>query len=208
MTPVGRFLSDRGRTVVPMELLRAGCVVCRGVGAALCAGCLARTEPPPSTTIREVGRVSAALAYAGHGASIVQAFKYRDGRRLAAPLADLVVAAAGDHDAAVVTWVPTTRRRRRERGFDQAEVLARAVGRRAGLPVRRLLRRRPGPSLTPLDRAHRATAVEFRAGAGCGGTVWIVDDVCTTGATLRAARRALVGAGHGDVVASVVARTP
>ena len=186
-------------------------MVCGGGGPALCPGCLRRTVPPPSTRVRGVGPVLALFAYEGHGTRIVQALKYRDGRRLVGPLADQLAGrwrATGPAGVGVVTWVPTAPARRRGRGFDQSELLARAVARRLGAPVRPLLRRRPGPAQTGLDRAGRAAASGYVATAHPGGPVLLVDDVCTTGATLRAAVAA-VAAGGGVVAGQVVvARTP
>jgi predicted amidophosphoribosyltransferase len=186
--------------------------VCRGPGPALCHGCLRRTVPPPSTRLRQLDDVHALFAYEGHGARIVQALKYRDGRRLVAPLADQLVRRWAEVAPAapglVVTWVPTSARRRRHRGFDQSELLARAVARRLGATTGPLLRRRPGPAQTGLDRAAREAAAGYRAIARTGAPVLLLDDVCTTGSTLRAASAALAGAGAPPIGHLVVARTP
>lgn len=195
-----------------VELLRGGCVVCRNRGPALCSACLGRTEPPPSTRMRDLGRVHALFAYEGHGARIVQALKYRDGRRLVAPLADELARRWAEVAPAApglaVTWVPTSGRRRRDRGFDQSELLAQALARRLGATARPLLRRRPGPAQTGLDRAGREAAAGYRATARTGGPVLLLDDVCTTGSTLRAASSALAGAGSPPIGHLVLARTP
>jgi len=181
-------------------------VVCGEDGGALCRTCRRRTSPPPTTRVRGVGPVPALFAYEGHGARVVQALKYRDGRRLVGPLADELAARCVDRPAAV-TWVPTSPRRRRDRGFDQAELLARAVARRLEVPARALLRRRPGPAQTALDRAGRAAAA-YDVVRRPPGPVLLVDDVCTTGASVRAATAALRAAGAPDVRVAVVARTP
>lgn len=194
-----------------MELFRRGCVLCGSGTAALCPACGAGLVPPPTTSVRGVGAVPALFAYEGAGARLVQALKFRDGRRLVGPLADglsdLVPTAPGD----VVTWIPTSAARRRQRGFDQAELLAVALARRLDLPCRPLLRRRSGPSQTGRSRAERLqlTGLEARRRAcrAVTGAV-VVDDVCTTGATVRAARDALVAEGVGPVGVVVVARTP
>ncbi|HEX8771251.1 MAG TPA: phosphoribosyltransferase family protein, partial [Acidimicrobiales bacterium] len=95
-----------------------------------------------------------------------------------------------------MTWAPTTGARRRERGFDQAELLARAVARRLGLPCRRLLRRRPGPAQTGRDREGRQSGPAFTTRRVTGpARVLLVDDIVTTGATVSAAARALRAAG-------------
>lgn len=149
----------------------------------------------------------ALFAYDGHGARIVQALKYRDGRRLVGPLAGALAGRCAP-GADVVTWVPTAPARRRARGYDQSELLARAVGRRLGVPARPHLRRRPGRPQTGLDRAGRAAGPGYDVVGRPGGTILVVDDVSTTGATLRDSVAALGAAGARDVMAAVVARTP
>lgn len=195
-----------------MELFRAGCLLCGRPGPALCPACTRGLAPPPTTRVRGVGPVPALFAYDGVGARAVQSLKYRDGRRLVGPLAealarhDGVRAAAGPH--VTVSWVPTTAARRRDRGFDQAELLARALARRLRRPCRPVLRRVPGPSQTGRDRAERAHGVCFRPLVPGSGPVLLLDDVCTTGATVRAALEALAPCPIGPVSVAVVARTP
>lgn len=155
-----------------------------------------------------MGRVPALFAYEGTGAAVVQALKFRDGRRLVTPLADALAEHVQCHPGMVCTWLPTTAARRRSRGFDQSELLARAVARRLDMPCVRLLRRQSGESQTGLDRAHRADNVVFRPVAATTDPVLVLDDVCTTGATLRAAVAALSGSGTGTIRCITVARTP
>ncbi|MDO9695813.1 MAG: hypothetical protein Q7W56_13925 [Candidatus Latescibacteria bacterium] len=141
-------------------------------------------------------------------AELVGAWKYRGRRGLAAPLGRLAaagaaaaVAAAGGVD--VLVPVPLHARRRRARGFNQAEVLARVIGAEIGLPVRpELLRRRRAT----LQQAHfggddprrrRNVAGAFAARPPTGNLVRaaLVDDLVTSGATLAAAAAALRAAG-------------
>jgi ComF family protein len=141
--------------------------------------------------------------------SLLLGLKYRNRRDALAYLAS-EIAALVDVSADVVTWVPTTAARRRERGFDQAELLARAVGRRVGVPVRALLSRVDGRAQTGRDAQARRSGPEFtaRRWRAVGDSVVLIDDIGTTGATLQAAARVLALAGWSDIHARPVAWTP
>ena len=144
----------------------------------------------------------------------VRALKFgRDehvGESFAATLADLCSAWADDLD--VVTPVPLAWNRLLARGYNQAEAVARPLAARLGLPCGRLLRRRPRPRQALLGRRERQRnlggAFRATAGAGRAARVLLVDDVMTTGATLRAAASALRRAGVSHVFVAVAARTP
>ncbi|MCB0978019.1 MAG: ComF family protein [Acidimicrobiales bacterium] len=135
--------------------------------------------------------------------------KYRNQRSslrwLGSALADLVDAEAVD----VVTWAPTTGSRVRERGFDHAELIARRVAGRTGVPVRSLLDRGPGPAQTGRSEVERHSGPSFLPRRSlCGSSVLLIDDVMTTGSTLSAAARALRTAGASRVRGLVVAHRP
>ena len=108
----------------------------------------------------------------------------------------------------VVTWAPTTPERRAERGFDQAELVARHLAAMLGLPVRRLLRRTSSGHQTGSPRTVRLGGPVFVARPAQGLHVVVVDDVVTTGATFAAAIDALGRAGAAWVECVAVARTP
>ena len=146
---------------------------------------------------------------------MIVALKYRNRRRLARPLAfvlfDALRADVGDPRCVfdVVTWAPTTDEHRRRRGMDHAELIARELGRTAGLPVKRLLRRRGNSTQTGHSRDQRLVGPTFMAHpASRGLRLLVIDDVTTTGSTLRAARRAFRSAGAGTVDCWAVAATP
>ena len=95
------------------------------------------------------------------------AFKYRNHRALAQLFADRLVATLRTsveiNSIDVVTWVPTTRERRTARGHDQAETLARMMGRSLGVPVRKLLVRETVGHQTGQSRENRLVGVSLRA---------------------------------------------
>jgi len=156
------------------------------------------------STLRAIG------AYDGSLRAIVHALKYGKRRSVAGRLALRMRAQGADalSGADVVVPVPLHRSRRRTRGFNQAEEL----GRHLGLPCRTVLRRvRATPSQTalPVAQRHRNVRGAFalaRRGDVRGLRVVLVDDVCTTGATLEACARVLREAGAADVTAITAAR--
>jgi ComF family protein len=193
-------------------MLQIRCAGCDAPGAAVCATCrfaLLGPRPQPGSN-----GVRSAVRFSGRARQVVLGLKYRNRRQVARHLAGLVVntiVAAGDqHDLDVVTWAPTSEARRRARGFDQGELVARHVARQLGVPCRRLLAR-SGSSATQTGRSRveRLHGPEFVARPGLDGRrVIVVDDVVTTGATLRAAAAALRHAGAVDARLYAVASTP
>lgn len=161
------------------------------------------------------GDVIAAVPFAGRPRDVLLGFKYGNRRQLGHHLAGLLVnrvlaAGLGANDFDVVTWAPTSRRRRRRRGFDQAELVARRVALQLGVPCRRLLERDGSSAAqTGLDRIGRLDGPIFRARPNLRGKrVLVIDDVVTTGSTLRSADAALRAAGARSVQRAAVATTP
>ncbi len=151
----------------------------------------------------------AVLAFSGPGRRLLLALKYGNAKPVVRSLAGAMARRARRHEVDVVTWAPTSASRRRHRGYDQAEVLARAVARRLGVPCRGLLRRvDDGPPQTGRSRHERLAGPAFVARRRVRGAVLVVDDVVTTGATLRAAEAALHRAGASAVHCLAAAATP
>lgn len=143
----------------------------------------------------------------GVAADRVRALKYGDRSITVSVLADAMARIAPPVD--VVTWCPASRTARASRGFDQSELLARAIGHRLHLPVRRLLRRsRHDPPQTERDRAGRLVGPDLKALGRLRRepVVLVVDDVATTGTTLLVAASALRAAGATGVHGLVATR--
>jgi ComF family protein len=170
----------------------------------------AETCPRCRRQASSLDRCRAIGDYDGSLRAIVHALKYQECRSLAKRLATLMrgcgeVALDG---ADVAVPVPLHPRRLRARGFNQAADLADHLG----LPVLEALRRRRAtPSQTDLPAARRHAnvrdAFEMRRGRQVAGLrIVLVDDVCTTGATLEACARVLRQAGAREITALTAAR--
>ena len=186
-------------------LLPSSCAVCGRAGEPVCVACCAALAPPPADAA-----FPALFSYEGVGQALVTALKFRGRRGPVGTLGAALAAAAeraGVHPA-VVTWPPTAAARRRARGFDQAELLARAVARRLGVPASALLVRTSGTAQAGRSRVERLLGPRFVAFGRVPGRVLVVDDVVTTGATLQAASAALRAGGAHRVDGWAVAATP
>ena len=183
--------------------------------AVACPTCISGRGPKALTTLRT------AAIYEGVVREAVLALKYRGQRRMAEPLADLL---AADLRAAVqqgaradlIIPVPLHKQRRRQRGFNQAELLARRCSIRLGIPVATdlLLRQRdtsPQVGLSLVERrANIADAFTLASPHTrtrlIGKHLVLVDDVSTTGSTLDAAAEALRAAGPASIIGLAVTR--
>ncbi len=163
-----------------------------------------RDCPPPSIT-----RVRAPFRYEGPAREAIHRLKFTGWRDVAAALAAAIAACDGQAPADVITWVPLSRRRLAERGFDQARALAVALAHETRTPVVRLLRRTvsTGPQARRRgEDRRRAMRGAFVGSRGVPPRVLLVDDVLTTGATAAACAEALREAGAREVHVAVAAR--
>ena len=183
-----------------------------------CAGC---DEPAERTAafctsctvlLERVSGPGAVFEYGGPVADAIQRFKYDGRSELGSALGSVMAEEAsrwtGEVDAIVP--IPLHWRRRRARGYDQAALLAKPLAKSLRVPalLRGLHRVRNTPSQVDLPHADRQRNIEgaFAPWRLRGvGRVLLVDDVRTTGATLRAASEALKAAGVSDVHTFVLA---
>ncbi len=192
---------------------------CSGCGEpdrALCSTCRAALEPMPGRIELPELCVWSALDYRSVARSVLVAFK--DGRRtdaapaLATALRAAIVAALGDAGGHAqggirIATVPSTRAAFRRRGYRPVELLLARCGLRSERVLRPVRRTVDQASLGAAQRAvNRAGSLRAEARVA-GRTYLLVDDILTTGSTVREAARALREAGARVVGGAVVART-
>ena len=181
----------------------------------LCSGCeqtLSRlcgdiqTVPPPEG----ICEAFAAFPYADHPRWLILMLKFESVRAAAVPLANaMAYLPLGEYDALVP--MPTTRRRFKQRGFNQAQVLTERLAALWGMPVLPALSRRDEhASQMKLSAENRRLNLEgcMRADASVvGKRLLLIDDVLTTGSTASEAARALLSAGAARVGLATAAKT-
>lgn len=178
---------------------------------ALCGACM--REPPP------FGRARAALLYTDASRRLVLSFKHGDRIEAASAFARWMIRAGSDliAEAEVAVPVPLHWTRLFARRYNQAALLAAAIGAETGLDVSpdTLVRRRRTPSQGTLGRAARRRNVagafavpQTRAAQLKGRRVLLIDDVMTTGATAVTCARVLRRAGAASVDVLTLTRVP
>jgi len=168
-----------------------------------------------SESARALDRVASTFAHTGGARQAALRLKYKGGAGLSKWLGVEMAQAArkqGLESLDCVLPVPLHQKRLRKRGYNQSALLARAVGRELGMPYleKRLVRQRYTRSQVGLGAAQRAhnvaDAFAWHGPSWKGQTLLLIDDVCTTGATINACAKTLKAAGAGRVLALTLTR--
>jgi ComF family protein len=181
----------------------------------LCTRCRAAIPPAPAEWVDVGGvQVLAASLYQGPARALVAALKYHGAVEVADAMAARMAACVELPRSARLVPVPLQPARERRRGYNQAGWLAAALARRTGLPVVDCLERSGARDRAQVGRGRAermmgpAGRIRLRRGRSSPAQALLVDDVVTTGATLRACADALCEAGTNAVRAIAFARTP
>jgi len=168
------------------------------------------SETASNTTFKNV---IVAFGYSKVVRQMILSLKYRNMRSsvavLGTALAERIIqeTANSNQKVDVIAWAPTTARRKIERGHDHAEILARFVARELHVPCRGVLRRQTDQPQTGRTRQQRLIGPRFVSRPINNQCVVVIDDVVTTGTTLRRASQALYEGGAELVICAAVAST-
>ena len=193
------------------------CAVCGRLGVhGICAAC-EKMLPRMDETLREgagFGKCAVPLRYEGAARETLLRLKFHGAQSVGDALGPILAQCAAEELGGqfdVVTWAPVSDKRRRKRGYDQAELLARAA---AGVwettPVRLLRKARDNPPQSGLgapERRGNVIGVYEAVNVDCvqNARVLLIDDIITTGSTLSECARVLREAGAQSVVCACVA---
>jgi ComF family protein len=199
-------------------LIGATCPVCGRLGTSICKPC--------SKSVADVcfinqdnrqpeyhGGVLVAFEYNSIIRKLILNFKYRNQRSSLRFFGDALVDRLRIEQSRtlqsvdLVTWAPTTNKRRVERGYDHAELIAKNVAKQLSVPCRKVLIRLSDRPQTGKSRYERLVGPTFLARRLEAEHVLLIDDVVTTGATLNSASQALYQAGAGLITCMAVAST-
>jgi ComF family protein len=220
--PVAERAADAARSFLERLLSLAAPPACFGCGGTsragdpLCPSCRRGLRWLGDDLLDCGGlRVWAPVAYEGAARALVAALKFRGALGLAETMAAQIAAGAPSAllRGGTLVPVPLHPARRRRRGFNQAERLAESLAHRTGLALADCLER-GGPASTQTGRSRQERiagpgwSIGVRAGSPPPRRAVLVDDVVTTGSTLRACAAGLRSAGSAEVRAVTYARTP
>ncbi|MEA3356485.1 MAG: ComF family protein [Candidatus Bipolaricaulota bacterium] len=199
------------------------CEDCRsglpGLSGPRCVRCQGLLDDPRTELCRacatSIGGFTSARAlgpYEGGWGKLIRALKFKGERSIAHFLSGRLAAYLEEEPFGridSITYVPMTGPDRRARGFNQAELLARGVGKRTSLPVYRTLRKvrrtppQAGLSAREREKNLRGAFSLIKSGRG---RILLVDDIYTTGATVQECSRSLRLGGYESVFVLTMAR--
>lgn len=199
-------------------LMGATCPSCGRLGASICVSCNKKIADSCSINQNNSqpeyhGSVLVAFEYNSVIRKLILNFKYRNQRSSLRFIGDALVHRLRVEQSRLlqrvdlVTWAPTTTKRRVDRGYDHAEMIAKYVAKQISVPCRTLLMRLSDRPQTGKSRNERLVGPTFLARLLEDEHVLLIDDVVTTGATLNSASHALYQAGAGLVTCMAVAST-
>ena len=199
-------------------LVGATCPACGRIGASICASCSKKVADDCLINLNDKqteyhGNVLVAFEYNSVIRKLILNFKYRNQRSSLRFIGDALVRRVSVEQSRtlqridLVTWAPTTSKRKVERGYDHAELIARYVAKHLAVPCRKVLVRLSDRPQTGKSRNERLVGPTFFARKLDAEHVLLIDDVVTTGATLNSASHALNQAGAGLVTCMAVAST-
>lgn len=221
---VSYLLQQSLRMLAPPE-----CIDCGQEGRYLCFGCRQRLPKVPQRCCMGCRRPNRTgitcrlcrplLAISGHTVmatydgvieELIGRLKYHHQREIASELGSWLATEIDPTNFDYVMAVPAATNRLRARGYNQAELIAKALSRQTRLPYRRLLRRARNVRQVGTHRSERQRqAITTFASAGQikpGQRILLIDDVLTTGATLNACAQILTRDHRAMVWAATIAR--
>ena len=187
----------------------------------LCSACwqeIASTAQPKERKGEFFTRCVSVLPYEGKVRDSILRYKFQFHESNCVLYSTLIAAAIeqryqGAYD--LISWVPVSRRRKRQRGYDQAERIASVLGRKTRMPVQRTLKKIKNnkPQSGIADASQRIANVSgayqaYHSSRYTGKRILLVDDVLTTGSTLNECARILRMAGAAEVLCVTLAATP
>lgn len=192
------------------QLAPHDCVSCGQEGSLLCSQCAAGLAFAECRPFGKLRHVAAATTYQTVAKDLVWQLKFQ-GAQAAADIMARHMANLVQPDSRFIVPVPTATRRVRQRGYDQAKLLARQLSKRSGLLYMDCLRRQGQAHQVGASRHERLSQLQaaFRLKSGHNVSdcpIILVDDVLTTGATLEAAATVLQAAGVRHIDAIVFAQ--
>ncbi len=203
-------------------LFPARCLLCGQVvpaGKTFCGSCEGEVPETPCRrrySLPGAGaegfRIISPAPYEGGFRKALYRFKFQGQRALAKPLGRLMAQAAAGEKFDGVTWTPMTAKKKRKRGYDQSQLLAKETAKALQLPCIPLLEKvRENGVQHQLSRRERAKNVKnaYRAKEQAAGlSLLLVDDIVTTGATMKECAGALYAAGAKKVTGLCAADAP